>query len=649
MSYPLPPFLQKGGTPNDCAAAVSPLLKEGGQGGRKGQANPKPMNTLLHRSKPRTLLAALSLLAVATASHAAAFTLLVNGQPTPLDPAPLVKDGEVYLSADVLTHKLGVAVLPTKLTGMWVVSAYGTHVYIRANTTRFVRDGVESEAANPPLIQGGQMQVPVSTLAANFPFEVKGPFAGSLEITGPNATVQAVRQGSHPDFVRLVIDVSAPAPFYWVQYPDMLTVFVSGDPAATGDTFQSQTFPDPLAPEIVQEPAAGGGTNITIAHRCPTDALVFTLSDPDRIVIDFPRKPPTVPGPPTAPEDLEYNRVRPWTVHRLTTTSGPVVAYSILLPTGKRAAQIRPALANSTVHSRRTVSAIASATKAFAALNGGFYASDGSPLGMLVIDGEWIKAPILGRTVLGVMQDGSLQMGNVRFASTVTLPGAGTFTLNALNAGHSTSDEAVLYSRRWGTATADKGEAKATRVMISAANQILVVNAEGRGMTIPEGGCVLSVVGPRAASAAKATVGAVAAINLGTDPAWPGLRHAIGGGPRLVANGKPYVTSTTEHFRSDVAQGAAPRSAVGILPNGDALFIAVDGRQPGYSAGMTLGELALFLIKLGCKEAMNLDGGGSTTFVVDGRLANHPSDGAQRSVSNALLGFLLPDRGVVRQ
>jgi len=424
---------------------------------------------------------------------------------------------------------------------------------------------------------------------------------------------------------------------------------VSGDPRATGDTFQSQTFPDPLAPEVVQEPAAGGGTNLTIAHRCPTNALVFTLSDPDRIVIDFPRKPPTIPGPPTAPEDLEYNRARPWTVHRLTTELGLAVAYSIRLPTGKGAAQIRPALANSTVHSRRTVSAIASAAKAFAALNGGFYAIDGSPLGMLVIDGEWIKEPILGRTVLGVMQDGSLQMGNVRFASTITLPGAGTFTLDALNAGHSKPDEAVLYSRRWGTATADKGDAKATRVMISAANEILVANAEGRGMTIPEKGCVLSVVGPRAASAAKATVGAIAAINLGTNPPWPGLRHAIGGGPRLVANGKPYVTSATERFRSDVAQGAAPRSAVGILPNGDVMFAAVDGRQAGYSVGMTLGELALFLTQLGCKDAMNLDGGGSTTFVVDGRLANHPSDGSQRSVSNALLGFLLPDKSVVQQ
>jgi hypothetical protein len=609
------------------------------------------MIAILHHSKlrPTALLTGCLLAACAAGVQAAPFSLLVNGQPTPIDPPPLVQDGEVYLSASVLSHTLGVAVMPTKLTGLWVVSAYGTQIYVRANATRYIRDGAETQATHAPLIQGGQMQVPVSTLAENFPLQVKGPFAGSLEITGPNAQVEAIREGGHPDFVRVVIDVSAPAPFYWSQDQNMVTVLVSGDPKETGGTFQSLTFPDPLVPEILQEPAAGGGTTIVIGHRCPTDALVFTLADPYRIVVDFPRKPPEVPGPPKAPEDLEYRRTTPWTVHRLMTSRGIAVAYSLRIPVATGQAHIRPALADSTVHSRSRLSAIASAAKAYAALNGGFYAPDGSPLGMLVIDGEWIKEPILGRTVLGVMQNGSLAMGNVRFASTITLPGAGTFTIDALNAGHSDADEAVLYTRRWGASTSDKGEAKATRVMISAAGQTLVVNAEGRAMTIPDGGCVLSVVGPRAAKVAKATVGGIAAVKLGTDPPWPALRHAIGGGPRLVANGKPYVTSSTEHFRADVAQGAAPRTAVGILPDGDALFVAVDGRQQGYSVGMTLGELALFLIKLGVKDAMNLDGGGSTTFVVDGRLANRPSDGAQRGVSNALLAFMPPPDNVAKQ
>jgi hypothetical protein len=603
------------------------------------------MTTLLHRTTLRTL-ALLAGLLFARPALAVPFSLLVNGQPTPLDPAPLIVDGEVYLSADVLSHKLGIAVLPTKLTGMWVVSAYGTHVYIRANTTRYVRDGVEAEAVKPPLLQGGQMQVPVSTLAANFPLQVKGPFAGSLELVGPNAAVQAVRQGAHPDYVRVVIDLSSPAPFYWEQQPESLTVVVSGDPSATGGRFESQSFADPLVPELVQEPTEGGGTTVVLAHRCPTNALVFTLADPYRIVIDFPRRVPEQPGPPQAPEDLEYRRDKAWAAHRLMTDHGLAIAYTVRLPVGDGHASVRPALANGSVYGKATVSAMVASAKAQAGINGGFYAVGGGPLGMLVIDGEWIKEPILGRTVFGVMQDGSMQMGNVRFASTIALPGAGTFRIDALNTGHTSGDQAVLYSRRWGASVADKGATAATRVVLSAAKQILSVTTNGDAMAIPEGGCVLSVVGPRAASVAKATVGTVAEVNLGTDPAWPGLRHALGGGPRLVAGGKVYITSSTEHFRADIAVGAAPRTAVGLLPNGDVLLVAVDGRQGGYSVGVTLGELASFLVKQGCRDAMNLDGGGSTTLVVEGRLVNRPSDGRSRSVSNALLGFLLPATGV---
>jgi hypothetical protein len=70
------------------------------------------------------------------------------------------------------------------------------------------------------------------------------------------------------------------------------------------------------------------------------------------------------------------------------------------------------------------------------------------------------------------------------------------------------------------------------------------------------------------------------------------------------------------------------------------LFVTVDGRQPGYSVGMTPEEFAGVFIDLGAKRALNLDGGGSTTMVVDGDVKGRPSDGSERPVSSALL--LLP-------
>ena len=78
-----------------------------------------------------------------------------------------------------------------------------------------------------------------------------------------------------------------------------------------------------------------------------------------------------------------------------------------------------------------------------------------------------------------------------------------------------------------------------------------------------------------------------------------------------------------------------PRTALGY--NDDTLFLAVaDGRQPKYSTGLTLYELASILIELGAKEAINLDGGSSSTFVVDGKVINKPSGKNERDVLNAV-------------
>jgi exopolysaccharide biosynthesis protein len=77
-----------------------------------------------------------------------------------------------------------------------------------------------------------------------------------------------------------------------------------------------------------------------------------------------------------------------------------------------------------------------------------------------------------------------------------------------------------------------------------------------------------------------------------------------------------------------------PRSALGW--NKDSYFwVEVDGRQKE-SVGMTLNELAAFMVELGCEEAMNLDGGGSSTLWFEGSVRNHPCDGYERPVANSL-------------
>lgn len=118
------------------------------------------------------------------------------------------------------------------------------------------------------------------------------------------------------------------------------------------------------------------------------------------------------------------------------------------------------------------------------------------------------------------------------------------------------------------------------------------------------------------------------------------LYDAISGETRLVMGGSPVDGLTDPELH--------PRTAIGYSQNGKFLYIVVvDGRQPFYSQGMTLAELADLMVKLGAQDAMNLDGGGSSTLVIRGadgepRLLNSPIDqyipGRERPVANHL-GF----------
>jgi hypothetical protein len=117
------------------------------------------------------------------------------------------------------------------------------------------------------------------------------------------------------------------------------------------------------------------------------------------------------------------------------------------------------------------------------------------------------------------------------------------------------------------------------------------------------------------------------------------LVEAIGGLPRIVRNGNISIESEREGGSASFTNNRHPRSAIGF--NADTsrfFFVTVDGRQPGYSEGMTLPELAAFMRELGCTQALNLDGGGSTTMVVRNKVVNRPSDATgERAVANALL------------
>jgi hypothetical protein len=163
------------------------------------------------------------------------------------------------------------------------------------------------------------------------------------------------------------------------------------------------------------------------------------------------------------------------------------------------------------------------------------------------------------------------------------------------------------------------------------------VRSGSTAVAIPPGGAVLLARGASASALrAEAPVGATLTVTLTLRPDWPGIVAAVGGGPQIVRDGAP-VFRAGEAFTTNQLGLRAPRSAVGQLADGRVVLVAVDGREPGYSVGMTNFELAQALVRLGARTGMALDSGGSTTMAFDGTLLNRPSDGNERRISTALM------------
>ncbi len=112
------------------------------------------------------------------------------------------------------------------------------------------------------------------------------------------------------------------------------------------------------------------------------------------------------------------------------------------------------------------------------------------------------------------------------------------------------------------------------------------------------------------------------------------MKTAIGGGPVLVQNGEINITNEEElKFTGKAINDKHPRTCMGYTSDGYLIIMAIQGRFPGIAEGATLEQEAKLLKDLGCVEALNLDGGGSSCMLINGKETIKPSDkGIQRAV-----------------
>ncbi len=326
------------------------------------------------------------------------------------------------------------------------------------------------------------------------------------------------------------------------------------------------------------------------------------------------------------------------------------------------------ALANSQVLGKETVRSIAKRRtqrgdrNVVVAVNGGFgvlgdMRGYGGVLENLHIqDGELITQPTDTDACFGVTESGEFLSTSVQMKANIQI-GTHTLEIGCINQRRLDGCKVTLYTPRLGEST-HTNRRRGKEVILSGLPlpltpnyvhpyQVKTVSNNGNS-TIPKDGAILWInAQEKDPSISQLNPGASGKLTVTlSPPEWNQVCHAVGGRLRLLKNGKINQMLVDKHLENkkrhapgkrsqELNLSHEPRTALGY--NADTLFLVVaDGRQPKYSTGLTLYELASILIELGATEAINLDGGSSSTFVVNDEVINQPSGRQEREVLNAV-------------
>jgi hypothetical protein len=315
---------------------------------------------------------------------------------------------------------------------------------------------------------------------------------------------------------------------------------------------------------------------------------------------------------------------------------------------------------------RETTSALAAAKGATAAVNAGFFVLDpaagapGDPAGVGVYDDRLLSEATNGRPAFVFSTDGRhadvarhTWTGSVRSGhKTLGLDGVNRVPGLIRNCGgtgdqptdrplHDTTctdqDELILFTNDYG---ANTPAGPGVEVLVDEQNRVTAVR-EPRGGPLPAGTRALQATGTKAD--ALRTVGPKLTIT-------SKLRgrtgdYVLNGGPELVRDGRQHATPAADgmvrpndpSFYYGWVQKRNPRTIAGVDSRGRILLATIDGRSTA-SLGLSIAESAAVAQALGMHDAINLDGGGSTTMVTNNQVINKPSDAAgERPVGDAIL------------
>jgi exopolysaccharide biosynthesis protein len=304
-----------------------------------------------------------------------------------------------------------------------------------------------------------------------------------------------------------------------------------------------------------------------------------------------------------------------------------------------RQVRLRPMLSQSdSVIGSNPIGKIATDQHAAAAINGGYFnRNTRQPLGALKVNGQWLSSPILGRSGLGWQEKGGWQIARLAYAENISSGQGQKVTNGFLNSGY-TQNGVARYTTAWGKVyqTITNNEL----VLTIQNNRIMQITpraaAGSAAIPIPTNGYLL--VGRGMGTLDDWPLGSKVSIASASNPAtFDRYAHVMGAGPWLIQNRQVVLDAPAEKFSGSFGTQSAARSAIAMNSQGKILIVAIHDRSGG--KGPTLGELAQLLKQMGAVDALNLDGGSSTSMVLGGQMINRSPATAAR-VHNGLGIFL---------
>lgn len=311
------------------------------------------------------------------------------------------------------------------------------------------------------------------------------------------------------------------------------------------------------------------------------------------------------------------------------------------------------ALSNDELPRREKTTSMAARHGALAAVNASIGSKWGRPIGVFAEDGSLKSSPLVRGGAFSMSRDESI--GQIGYPRTTVRAHNLTSDVEALwvadwNDQFPNPNKLAGYTQAGGSVVKPPRDACSARLFgtgrlrwapdkdgISRTYNVRKVRCRERPMGLNGGVVLAAPQGSPGAKSLRRGVDRGDTLNLTWSVGWSGAMDVVGGSPVLMLDGKIIAQQCGGYVCK-----AHPRTGVGVTPGNDILLVTVDGRQTN-SKGMTILQFARLFKKLGAKRALNLDGGGSTTMVVEDNIVNKPV-GSERSVASALLVLPGPDR-----